>query len=1029
MFTDIIGGEGTGMAINRLKLQAIITLLATFFTISPISTFASMWANTYGGSGQDYSSSAVKTIDGGFVIAGNTYSFGNGNDDLLLLKLTPDGDIVWQKTYGGSGRETASVINQTSDGGFIVAGSTITYGFSDFDFWVLKFDAGFNILWQKYYAGASHNTPYSIQETSDGGFIIAGVNDFADSDCWILRIDSSGEVVWQNTYDRADCDDKAYSVGETSDGGYLVAGETEITSTTNIDILLLKLNSSGDLVWQKRYGGSSLDYAKSMERTSDGNYIIFGETYSYGAGSSDLLLLKIDPDNGSILWQKSYGGASIEDARSVKETQSGGLVIAGDTKSFGAGGYDGWILNLDANGNILWQKTYGGPDWDFFRYAQELPDGDFLITGNAYTNYDIWVLKINADGKIPGCSLFSDTNVIPVTTSMFPANVTLTVNPLTYPSGDTPVTPQDANLLATQECFVQQLPPTADAGDDRDVKENTVAMLDGSDSFDPDDGIETYFWEQTAGPGVTLSDSSAVQPTFTVPISAVGQTMTFSLAVTDFSGLSDSDTVVLTILANACATQPDKPVLVSPGDGASNVSLTPTLQSSSYSDLGACSTHFKTRWQISDQADFSGLTYNANTFDDTLTLHQVTKKVLEPDTTYYWRVRYTGDHGIKSEWSDAFSFTTMSDNRDGDGNGMPNDQESAPGTDINENGTADWEETNLRSMITANGTDNIGLEYSSDIVSITVETMSENEISDLTDMTGILTYGLMAFRVYTAYLGATVSFTVHLQDPAPVDAVWYKQDNVNGWYDFTPQVAFSPDRKSLTFTLTDGGIGDADGFVNGVIVDPAGLGVNVRPVTARPNTPDGSADVDQASPVFTWDAVANATHYYLCIQNQLQKSIFKQWYAAGDVDNGDGTCSVTPRIILAPGDYYWLVRTKNQYGLGDWSDKTAFTVDTDQVPPVAPALNTPTGTIAQNTPEFNWDSLSDATHYRLYIQNRFKKNIFTQWYPAGDVDNGDGTCSVTPGIVLAPGDYYWLVRAENDYGEGPVSIRLAFTVE
>ncbi len=571
--------------------------------------------------------------------------------------------------------------------------------------------------------------------------------------------------------------------------------------------------------------------------------------------------------------------------------------------------------------------------------------------------------------------------------------------------------------------------PTADAGEDRDVKENALVTLDGSDSFDPDDGIKSYFWEQTAGPSVTLSDPDVVQPTFTVPSNSSGERLTFQLTVTDYAGASDTDTVTLSIVEYACLSAPDKPVLIFPQNGASHVSLTPTLQSSPYNDPEDCSTHFKTRWQISKKSNFQGLTYNANTFREELTSHQVTKKVLKPDTTYYWRVKYWGDHGIKSEWSDVFIFTTGSDDRDCDGDGVPDGQASAPGTDINENGTPDENETNLRSLLTPGGVDNIGLEFSDDVVSIAIETMSEDQIRDLTNMTGELPYGLMAFRVKLAELGATASFTVHLQNAAPDDAVWYKQDNVNGWYDFTPSITFSPNRKSLVFHLTDGGIGDADGFVNGVIVDPCGLGHRLRPRAPALNTPN--AAIHKAFPEYSWDTVANADTYKLVIKNRFQRNLFSRGYDAAVVDNGDGTCSVIPGMELAPGDYYWLIIPANEYGQGDASELVPFTVEDDTSPktPAAPALNTPAGTTDQAFPAYNWNAVADADTYKLVVKNRFQRNLFSRGYDAAMVDNGDGTCSVIPGKALAPGDYYWLIIPANEYGQGDASALMPFTVD
>ncbi len=381
----------------------------------------------------------------------------------------------------------------------------------------------------------------------------------------------------------------------------------------------------------------------------------------------------------------------------------------------------------------------------------------------------------------------------------------------------------------------------ADAGEDRVVAPNTNVALDGSDSYDPDGAIAAYLWEQTNGPAVVLSNPAAAQPTFAVPAGALGAALIFRLTVTDNNGASDTDTVTLTIGDQVCDTQPDKPVLVSPENGATGVSLTPTLRSGPYNDPGACSTHFKTRWQISDQTDFSGLTYNANTFFDELTAHPVTKKVLKANTTYYWRVKFWGDHGVKSEWSEVFSFTTGPGAADNNGNDLPDGQEPGADTDINENGIPDTQEANLRVLLTADGNAIIGLGFADDIQSIAVETMGEADMIDTENMPENFPYGLIAFRVVLANPGATVSFTVYLQDAAPADAAWYKYDTVNGWYDFTDQVVFSPNRKSLTFTLTDGGTGDADGAVNGIIVDPAGLAAEAEDGSSPGHNGGGSS--------------------------------------------------------------------------------------------------------------------------------------------------------------------------------------------
>ena len=255
---------------------------------------------------------------------------------------------------------------------------------------------------------------------------------------------------------------------------------------------------------------------------------------------------------------------------------------------------------------------------------------------------------------------------------------------------------------------------------------------------------------------------------------------------------------------------------------------------------------------------------------------------------------------------------------------------------------------------------------------------------------------------------------------------WYPSasvDNGDGTCDVNPGKVLAPgDYYWLVRGKNQYGIGTwSTALAFTVVTD------QVPPEAPTLNTPTGT--IDQAIPSFDWNSVDDTDYYMLCIQNQYLKNIFYKWYPAASVDNGDGTCSINPGKVLAPGDYYWLVRGKNQYGIGAWSTSLAFTVDTDQVAPEAPTLNTPTGTIDQAIPSFNWNSLADTDYYMLCIQNQYQKNIFYKWYPSASVDNGDGTCDVNPGKTLTPGNYYWLVKGKNEYGLGSWSAKMPFTVE
>jgi hypothetical protein len=233
------------------------------------------------------------------------------------LKLDANGNVQWQKTYGGTYDDYANSIQQTSDGGYIVAGRTYSFGAGYADVWVLKLDASGNVQWQKTYGGTYDDYANSIQQTSDGGYIVAGVTKSfraGNADVWVLKLDASGNVQWQKIYGYEPGDfipysrnDSANSIQQTSDGGYIVAsyGNFGLYSTVRSEVL--KLDASGNVQWQKIYGyepGNFISYsrndsANSIQQTSDGGYIVAGVTKSFGAGNADVWVLKLD-SNGKI---------------------------------------------------------------------------------------------------------------------------------------------------------------------------------------------------------------------------------------------------------------------------------------------------------------------------------------------------------------------------------------------------------------------------------------------------------------------------------------------------------------------------------------------------------------------------------------------------------------------------------------------------------------------------------------------------------------------------------------------------------
>ena len=256
------------------------------------------------------------------------------------------------KTYGRS-LDKAYSVQQISDGGYILAGTTLSFGAGSDDIFLIKTDANGNIIWAKTYGGASYDNAFSVQQTSDGGYIVAGYTSSfgaGGGDIFLIKTDANGNIIWAKTYGGTDFE-VAYSVQQTSDGGYIVAGGTYSFGADSFDVFLIKTDANGNISWSKTYGGADDDRAESVQQTSDGGYIVAGWTASFGAGGLDAFLIKTDA-NGNIIWAKTYGGTDKDEAFSVQHTSDGGYIVAGWTGSFGAGWRDIFLIKTDANGNI-----------------------------------------------------------------------------------------------------------------------------------------------------------------------------------------------------------------------------------------------------------------------------------------------------------------------------------------------------------------------------------------------------------------------------------------------------------------------------------------------------------------------------------------------------------------------------------------------------------------------------------------------------------------------------------------------------
>ena len=439
---------------KRLLLLSVIVITSFSFGQAPVIE----WQKSLGGTGYDASQSIQQTTDGGYIVAGFSESIdgdvtgNNGDFDYWIVKLDPSGNITWQKSLGGSGNDEARSIQQTTDGGYIVAGYSdsndgdVTGNHGASDYWIVKLDPSGNITWQKSLGGSNYDEAHSIQQTTDGGYILAGFSAYPSDgdvtgthgqiDYWIVKLDSIGNITWQKSLGGSLLDE-AHSIQQTTDGGFIVAGWS---TSNNGDVIgnhggydhwVVKLDVNGNIAWQKSLGGSEDDGghaggfigldATSIQQTTDGGYILAAESNSNDGdvtgnhGGIDNWIVKLDV-NGNITWQKSLGGMGGDITSSIQQTTDGGYIVAGWSLSIDAwadvtgnhGNSDYWIVKLDVNGNITWQKSLGGTGWDSALSIQQTTDGDYIVAGMATSNngdvtgnhgvFDYWIVKLSNDG-------------------------------------------------------------------------------------------------------------------------------------------------------------------------------------------------------------------------------------------------------------------------------------------------------------------------------------------------------------------------------------------------------------------------------------------------------------------------------------------------------------------------------------------------------------------------------------------------------------------------------------------------------
>ena len=419
------------------------------------------WAKTYGGGENEFAKSVQQTSDGGYIVAGYSNTYGAGNFDGWVVKLDADGNIVWQKTYGGLQSDLFYSVHQTSDGGYIIGGQTSSFVAGSTDIWILKLASDGAVEWQKTYGGAQNEYVADVRQTSDiGGYVVAGTTcSFGKGNCnaWILKLNQDGSIAWQKTYGGTGWE-YAYSIRQTSDGGYIMAGETYSFSDDRGDAWIVKLDDAGTVEWEKRYGVlGTQDYVLSAQLTSDGGYIAAGMTKSFGASQGDAWVIKLNSD-GTVAWEKRYGDNSDEYAYFVREVEApgSGYIVAGRTNSFGQGGYDAWLLKLATDGTIEWQKTYGSGASEEVESISNTSDSGYIVAGRTNSfgagNGDAWILKLDANGTIGSCPFEGVSTSTDISTTATVADTTQETTTTTVTGQDTSITAVSSSATESQVC-------------------------------------------------------------------------------------------------------------------------------------------------------------------------------------------------------------------------------------------------------------------------------------------------------------------------------------------------------------------------------------------------------------------------------------------------------------------------------------------------------------------------------------------------------------------------------------------------
>jgi hypothetical protein len=375
---------------RRTHFESVLVVAALFVVLLPAHSQSSpiTFERTYGGPGDDLGSCAQQTTDGGYIVTGG-YDILSDSGSGYLVKTDAYGDTVWTRKLGGAW------VQQTTDSGFIVLGGV------DTGIWLVKTDADGDTLWTRIYAG--NNAASMVEQTADGGFVMAGTASYSSpsgGDVYVVKTDAGGDTLWTRTYG-GPRDDEGLSIRQTSDHGYIIDASTTSFGSGNQQIWLIKTDSMGDTLWTRTFGGDSWSYSGWAQQTTDVGYFVAGWTWSYSP-SPQTYLIKTDAA-GDTLWTRRIGGSGWFEGMSGQQVKDGGYIVVGGYEDT-TGGIDVLLVRTDANGDTLWTRTIGGSSFDLGCSVQQTADGGYVICGETYSfgagAADFYLIKTDENGNL-----------------------------------------------------------------------------------------------------------------------------------------------------------------------------------------------------------------------------------------------------------------------------------------------------------------------------------------------------------------------------------------------------------------------------------------------------------------------------------------------------------------------------------------------------------------------------------------------------------------------------------------------------